>query len=527
MEMKRTFLSPGWIALLALLALLVYIGCKGDTGPAGPAGTNPPLPPVITSVIALPDSIGTGEYTTLVVTAYDPNGDAVTYVWSAEFGTLATPTAVSTRWTPVDSIGLYTINVAVTANGQTTDGNVVVGVNTYVPSVFPSYLGNDRATCGHCHSDKGAGWLTTPHSTAFANAFIGVEHKTTGYDLTVDNGGYDDNPGPWLENVQCEACHGPQGPDVGDHRHLSDGYQADNCGRCHAEYSEYVYSGHGTAIERNGGEEAFRAEWGGSSCNICHISEGFLTLWDPDWADRALPTTVNQIACGTCHDPHAVTDNEFQIRTQADFDLPYGGEENPGAYTVTGWAKGQLCGQCHHARRSRTQIMNQINNVDDGAQRMGPHDSPQADMISGRGSWEIAGMTYVRTNQHADNFAEGQPLEDVCVSCHMLDLSTPYAHSKHNFYPDVLNCYGCHGAPTNFNIEGVQTHTQVLLDSLATMLPHNDDLTLPSDARGSEWTPAMREAAYAWYFVHNDGSKGVHNKEYARTLLENAIASLQ
>ncbi len=526
--MKRTSFSIGWIVFLALLAMFVYVGCKGDTGPAGPAGTNPPLPPVITSVIALPDSVGTGEYTTVIVSAYDPNGDAITYAWTATYGTFGTPDAAYTRWTPPDSIGLYTVNVAVTDADGTTNGTVLVGVNVYVPAVTPNYLGNDAITCGHCHNGNLGQWYTTPHSTAFDSSSAPVEHKTVGYDLAVDNGGYDDNPVDALKNVQCEACHGPMGPNVGDHRPLSQAaLTGEACGHCHAEWPEYQYSGHGTAMERAGGHDAFRDEWAGANCNYCHIGEGFMIAKDADWAGRAVPQTVSQIACGACHDPHSVNDNEYQIRTQADFDLPYGGEDNPGAYTVTGWSKGQLCGQCHHSRRSRTSIMNQINNVNNGAQRMGPHESPQADMIVGRGSWEIEGLTYVRTNQHADNFAEGQPLEEVCVSCHMHDLTSPYPHAEHTFYPNVVNCFGCHGTPSDFDIGNVQTETQHLMDSLATILPHNADLTLPTDTRAAPWTPEMREAAYAWYFVHNDGSKGVHNSEYARTLLENAIASLQ
>ena len=515
-------LFPYLLATLMVVAVALP-GCKGKTGPTGPSGTNPPLPPVITSVVAIPDSIGTGESTVLIVNAYDPNGDALTYAWTTTYGALSTPNQAYTRWSPPDSIGLYTVGVAVTAGSQTTNGSVLVGVNMYVPAVTPSYLGTDEITCGHCHQAKISDWHTTAHSTVFDTTFIGIAERTTGYDPTVDNGGYDDNPGPWLENVQCEACHGPQGPDVGDHRNLSPGaLSGASCGQCHAEWPEYQYSGHGTVIQRVGGAEAFTAEWGGSSCRGCHISEGFLMIQDPDWANRPFPQVANQIACGTCHNAHMDTGNEFQIRTQDDFNLPYGGESNPGAYTITGWGKGQLCGQCHHSRRDRTGIMGQIAN---GNQHFGPHDSPQADMIAGRGSYEITGMTYDSTNQHQQFFVSGGALEDVCVSCHMIDLTTPYPHAKHTFYPDVQNCYGCHQQPVNFDIDGVQTEIDSLLTALAVLLPHDSTGAVPSDTR-TGWTTQEREAGWAYFFVTADASKGVHNHAYARTLLVNAITYL-
>jgi hypothetical protein len=445
----------------------------------------------------------------------------MTFQWTAASGAFNAETAASTHWTPPDSIALYTIHVAVTAAGETTNGSVLVGVNAYVPAVVPSYLGANPDRCVVCHGTKVTSWHTTPHSTAFADTIIPVQHRTTGYDLTIDNGGYDDNPGPWLENVQCEACHGPLGPDMGiPHTYVTPkAYSGEACGQCHAEWPEYQYSGHGTVIERSGSAEAFTAEWGGSSCRGCHTAEGFLMLHDADWTNRIFPQVANQVACGTCHDPHAANANEFQIRTQEDFNLPYGGESNPGAYPITGWGKGQLCGQCHHSRRDRTNIMGQIAN---GNAHFGPHDSPQADMIAGRGSYEIPGLTYSNSNQHVDLFASGQPLEDVCVSCHMMDLSAPYPHAKHNFYPDVLSCYGCHGTPSNFDINGVQTEIQGLLDSLATYLPHDSTGAVPADTR-TGWTTQQREAGYAYFFVHADASRGVHNVAYARSLLTNAI----
>ncbi len=526
--MKRTSFSIGWIALLALLSLFVYIGCKGDAGPAGPAGSNPQGPPIITAVVAVPDSIGAGDYTTLVVNAYDPNGDALTYAWSASVGSFSSPTAAVTNWSPPDSIALYVISVAVTDDDGTVNSTVMVGVNAYVPATVPSYLGTNPYVCAVCHDAKLTSWLTTPHSSAFADsANIALEHRTTGYDPGIDNGGYDDNPGPWLRNVQCEACHGPLGPEMGvPHTYLSETtFTGEACGQCHTQYSEYQYSAHGTAIERAGGHEEFNTEWNRSSCWTCHISEAFIKAWDTDWSTREIPHLANQVSCGTCHDPHASSeDNPAQLRTVADFLLVYGGEDYPTGYTVTGWGSGQLCGQCHHARRTRTTIMNAINN---GAQRANPHESPQADMIAGRGSYEIPGFTYERGG--AGDFSNS-PHTNSCVSCHMEEVETPSAHSNHNFHSpaSLVACDACHDPDKS----DVKTEIVALLDQLAQMLPNatqgeDGHWTVPSDTRDTlAWTRPKREAGWAWQFVHYDNSDGVHNYDYAHTLLENAIDHL-
>lgn len=280
-----------------LLAALLFGGCKGDDGPAGPAGTNPPLAPVITAVFAVPDSIGTGETTTLIVNAYDPNGDAITYQWTTTTGTLESPTAATTQYT-ADSIGVFTVSVVVSDGQRTANGAVMVGINHYVPAVTPSYLGNDVTNCNPCHAATIESWSSTPHAMAFDSSAAPLEHKTTGFNAAIDNGGYDDLPSAALANVQCEACHGPLGPGAAITNHpflSSDAMTGAACGQCHTEWAEYVYSGHGTAMERAGGHEEFRAEFGHSPCQDCHVGEGFVKRFDSDWADRPVPHLLNQV----------------------------------------------------------------------------------------------------------------------------------------------------------------------------------------------------------------------------------------
>jgi len=317
---------------IALAGMLVFslMGCEGEkgadgaAGPTGPSGNNPPAPPIVTAVVAAPDSIGTSQYTTLFVQAYDPNGDEMTYAWTATAGTLSSANTAVTTWTAPATLGLYEVSVTVTDDDGSDNGSVTVGVNVYVPSVFPSYLGDNGNSCGHCHAGTYEGWMETGHAEAYAvlvaassqdNPYC-VQCHVTGFDDTydfagnllttgLDNGGYDQNPMESLRNVTCEACHGPMGPSFADHApNMEMPLHGMSCDRCHTQNEEYMTSGHGHAIEVAGGIEAFNEEFNRSTCQYCHISEDFIQTWDPDWAGATLPEEGYQVTCATCHDVH-------------------------------------------------------------------------------------------------------------------------------------------------------------------------------------------------------------------------------
>jgi hypothetical protein len=398
------------------------------------------------------------------------------------------------------------------------------------------YAGDDATTCGHCHSALVESWQGTAHFGAWAvlaadttNIYC-VQCHTTGFDdrynfagnrvsTGLDNGGYDDTRDPKLQNVQCEACHGPMGVNPAAHTPvLAADFSGDACALCHSQNAEWATSGHGSVLSRMT-RAAFVGEWGRSTCDGCHISEGFIKKFDPDWPNLTYNAeTANEVTCATCHDAHAA-DNPDQLRTLTSLTLAYGGEDAPSGYVVSNLGKGQLCIQCHHARPSRSQIIAQI---DTGNVHPGPHLGPQADMISGRGCWELPG-DYTRASQHAG------ALTDWCVDCHM--YSIPHGQPGgplygHMFSPDVRKCQTCHAGATNFDINGVQTRIEAKLDELAALLPHDSTGAVMSAMDTINWTREQREAGYVYLFVQNDGSKGVHNEAYADSLLTDAIRYL-
>jgi hypothetical protein len=402
-----------------------------------------------------------------------------------------------------------------------------------------AYLGDNTTNCGHCHANTVQQWLTTGHITSAWAALVTanedtvkycIQCHTTGFDDRynfggtlishgVNNGGYDDRPRAELTGVQCEACHGPMGPNPALHTpNLTNALNSHTCKQCHEQPEEYEESGHYTAVERAGGQAAFLAEFSSATCMPCHTSEGFIMAKDAADHPAGSMTLANPVTCITCHDPHNKT-NDMQLRTIANATSPFTmANADSGSYTISGLGNGQLCVQCHHARRDKANVRNQVNN---GSNHPGPHESPQADMYTGNGAIEL-GTPINRGPLHPQ-------LTNGCVDCHMYQISRENPDGPvlgHSFEPDLRKCVTCHPGATSFDIGGVQTKTEQLLDSLLAFLPRDNDGSIVDTTNSSAWTPAQRAAGFTYFFVEADASKGVHNRDYTYSILRAAIRSL-
>ena len=85
----------------------VYVPPPPPT-PAPPANQ----PPTVTAR-CVPCTVNVGEPSTVSAQAQDPDGDALTYRWSAEAGSFADPTASETAWTAPDDEGPVPVTVSV------------------------------------------------------------------------------------------------------------------------------------------------------------------------------------------------------------------------------------------------------------------------------------------------------------------------------------------------------------------------------------------------------------------------------
>ena len=338
---------------------------------------------------------------------------------------------------------------------------------------------------------------------------------------------HQDKYGIWEQGnhktIGCENCHGPMGTTIYDHdpqitwtTRNPDGESTVGCANCHAgQFEQWQEAGHGLTLEHHElDQEGFDSEWGRGSCAVCHTSEGYIGGKDDAWAGLA-PDDYSIIGCIACHDPHSHA-NDAQLRGLEDVEVQY--DAYPAE--MTGYGAGQLCAQCHHARRDVDNVMGQI--FGKGSSHFGPHGSPQMDMFLGAGSYEIPGVEYVY--DRGENLGH-QNMEQGCVSCHMTVVVEHERDShSHTFTSAVETCTPCHGDGNDeFDISGKQTEITALMEELLTTIG------VPIDDFGdtSITTSAQREAAYAYKFVQNDGSYGVHNFRYAKSLLTNAIDYLE
>jgi len=270
---------------------------------------------------------------------------------------------------------------------------------------------------------------------------------------------------------------------------------------------------------------------GGSDCFKCHNQDGYLySLENDDIPEDPFPIP-KAIGCFTCHDPHGT--GTLEVR-QTDAIVLENGE-------IFDHGDANQCASCHHARFDVTSDI--YDDIEVGS-RFGPHHSNQSDMIEGTNAWEFPGEDYeFPLSPHANQ------VEEACIGCHMSDPRTHagYVLGGHSWNMHVEgvddNLAGmcavssCHGedveeydflADEDYDqdgtIEGYQTEIHGLLDSLETLLIWQGVL----DAEGSQFSTTIADAnlagaLYNWVYVEEDQSAGIHNFNYARSLLEASI----
>lgn len=310
----------------------------------------------------------------------------------------------------------------------------------------------------------------------------------------------------WLTGCEelKEAFEGPTGP-AGP-----SGVQ--ECGTCHsdeppmspeiAQYENSVHANPGFELAYAGGR---------SDCSRCHSNEGFIAfITTGEELDPEAPTRIH---CFTCHKPHESKD--FTLRTTAAYTLENGQPYDRG--------NSNTCANCHHAKRNVDTYV--YDGVTFTSKYWGPHHGPVSDMLMGTNGYEYAGVSYT-SSWHTTGLSAG------CVTCHMdsTGVNTLGGHSwnmENSGTENVGACTDCHTGLTTFDRDGKQTEISALMDSLRTKLiaaglmdttDHAiEDVTTSADSAGALWN---------YLFVKEDKSKGIHNYDYAKSLLESSISEL-
>lgn len=321
-----------------------------------------------------------------------------------------------------------------------------------------------------------------------------------------------------------EGPAGPAGKDGVDGEDGIDGQDGTaTCIECHdnsqtlnAKILQWEASTHaqGGNFERNSAE-----------CAACHTSQGFLQRMangthEAD-GDVDNPNPQN---CYTCHQIHSTY-------TSDDLALTYPGESE---LWITGetidLGKGGLCANCHQPRIPDPLPVPGGGNVDVTSPYWGLHHGPQAGMLSGKGAYEV-GDGY-------SNSAHTTIVTDACVTCHMATaygvqagghtMNMEYDYHGHGVL-NTAGCVGCHSDTDALEtkVEDTQTDITNLLTQLGTILVTQGVMDTTFHAVPGNMTADQAGGVMNFNFVREDGSLGVHNHAYAKTLLQNSIDALQ
>lgn len=380
------------------------------------------------------------------------------------------------------------------------------------PPTSASYV--DQAICAGCHDDINITYYTTPHASAFLSLpafspYYNVEdcrpcHATgAGHPGIYPATGYNNvtNLPAYLQNVTCQACHGPGSlhvPAVDKQATIGLVLNSSLCGSCHYEeaglsgehhptYNEWLVSGHNTA-------PTLQVFVKNPACARCHEAWNIIKRFDTGYENSTVlrqpgedaPITW-EIGCPVCHDPHddAVP---YQLRVP----------------------RNQICAECHNSEGAAP-----------GAE---PH-HPMAEMRNNTAGYGV----------NRDN-AEYMPTIS-CYSCH-LGENPVSGLPNHTFSPNPWACRQCH-SDKFFTNESVRAFTDMIKSATngqiggvePVVAEANDVIAQMKGNRTSEnlaaWMNEYNISLFNMESVVSDSSGGNHNPILATRLLDDALERAQ
>ncbi|MEZ5357307.1 MAG: hypothetical protein R3F48_00660 [Candidatus Zixiibacteriota bacterium] len=303
----------------------------------------------------------------------------------------------------------------------------------------------------------------------------------------------------------------------------------ENCFECHNGLLDQAQGEWANSIHASGNTVDYTNR-GGSDCTKCHDQEGYISFLATGELPDVPFENVSAIGCFTCHDPHG--NGDMSIRFVGAYTLENG--------DVFDHGNGNQCASCHHSRMSADDI---VDNTTVNS-RYGPHHGPQGDLINGSNGYEFPGEGYsFATSPHA------LVVDNACIGCHMGDPSTHigYKIGGHSFNmvdeesgEDLhalcadASCHGTAADEFDFTadadydhdgtIEGYQTEIEGMMDSLIVLLQGQGILNgTGGTVSGTYADGHLVGALYNLRYIEEDRSEGIHNFNYARTLLEASI----
>lgn len=418
--------------------------------------------------------------------------------------------------------------------------------------VTGKYVG--AARCSQCHGNIHTNWSQTLHAKAL-ESLEAIGQGTNVECLSCHTVGFGEEGGfvsravtNALAGVQCESCHGPGGEhanNVADEnlRPKID-ISAAVCGKCHTGENQPQFdqwNGTNHALVEQGLATAFSAGTGTNlnNCGTCHSGDfRYLSVYlgktvANNYLQGKTREQMNAVTCVICHKPHERTGFAAAPADGRDYQLRFREVAVPVASNTiedtTNKERYGLCGQCHH-ERGRT--------WKDTSRPV--HHSLQVNMYTGECAVPQnpdGTVTPLVPSQVGPHFLAVQQ----CSSCHMARTQTAQgSRSHHGFKAQFSGCLvsGCHATA---NQETMVTRATLLRGEVQTGLDTiKAKLDAMHPAKGWEYTSnggpnsagqnalsdAVKKARFIYYYVLFDGSYGMHNANYTRSLIAEAKSQL-
>ena len=276
---------------------------------------------------------------------------------------------------------------------------------------------------------------------------------------------------------------------------------------------QWENSRHGSGILINEGQNS-------PGCAGCHTGNGFIARANGQApGNYPNPETIH---CFACHAPHTTGTLELRWKSIA----------TAGDSVTFELHNADICGACHHARRSVNAYVRHANHrtiID--SSHWGPHHSSQLDMLLATNGYEYPGFDYQDTPFHRTLTKDG------CLDCHFKTTSNNVV-GGHSFNQEgvvegdtiqnIAGCQVCHGEDvTDFNIDGIQDSVVTLAHTLATRLEAAGLLDVEGNAIPQTTSQDSAGALWNWQHATGDRSEGVHNPKYIISLLQSSIDFLE
>jgi hypothetical protein len=201
--------------------------------------------------------------------------------------------------------------------------------------------------------------------------------------------------------------------------------------------------------------------------------------------------------------------------------------------------------ECHRSRRNAVEYTSDIGNA---SSHYGPHHGPQADMLIGANAPDFG--VVLPTSPHSI------ATENACVDCHMAgehldpagNVNVVGGHTwnmndvEGNDHVEV--CAPCHGnvgstfkekkyyingnadLDGNGVAEGLQLEVHGLMEQLALLLPPVGEPEVSIVGDSTNLSLEIMRAGYAYIWVEEDRSFGIHNPAFTVSLLKAALADM-